>query len=83
VAEVQKNLHELMASQMRLGAVTDIIGFTMQFDGARKLELLGENDVDRRAEMLIEILDRRAVDEEEASIGLPQSTTFPPPFSVN
>ena len=38
-----------MASQMRLGAVTDIIGFTMQFDGARKLELLGENDVDRRA----------------------------------
>lgn len=84
VADVQKNLHELMASQMRLGAVTDIIGFTMQFDGASKLALLGESDVDRRAELLIEILQRRVAEGEQvASLSVPHGGRFPPPFSVN
>lgn len=84
VADVQKNLHELMASQMRLGAVTDIIGFTMQFDGSAKLALLGECDVDRRAELLIDILEKRASEPESVqSIALPHGGQFPPPFSVN
>lgn len=84
VADVQKNLHELMASQMRLGAVTDIIGFTMQFDGVSKLALLGESDVDRRAQLLIEILEHRANEEPSSqSISLPHGGQFPPPFSLN
>jgi ATP-dependent Lon protease len=84
VAEVQKNLHELMSSQMRLGAVTDIIGFTMQFEGSRKLELLGEANVDRRANMLIDVLDQRAAEAAEPpALALPENSPFPPPFSVN
>lgn len=84
VADVQKNLHELMASQMKLGAVTDIIGFTMQFDGAAKLSLLGESNVDRRAELLIEVLEKRASGSEAAtSYAVPHGGKFPPPFSLN
>lgn len=82
VAEVQKNLHELMASQMRLGAVTDIIAFTMQFAAAAKIALLSEPNVDRRARMLIELLDQRRVEESETVLGS-GGGSFPPPFSVN
>ena len=84
LADVQKNLHELMASQMRLGAVTDIIGFTMQFDGASKLKLLGLCDVDERARLLIKILNQRvASDEHSNAFSIPPSGKFPPPFSLN
>ncbi len=85
VAEVQKNLHELMASQMQLGPVTDIIGFTMQFDTANKLLLLAENDVDARARLLIEILQAREpeADSSDETLMFPKKTPFPPPFSLN
>lgn len=85
VAEVQKNLHDLMASHMQLGAVTDIIGFTMQFEEALKLDLLGEGNVDRRAQLLLDSLVRRAelkTSSEPLDASLPQSP-FPPPFSLN
>lgn len=82
VAEVQKNLHELMASQMRLGAVTDIIAFTMQFPSAAKLQLLSEPDVDERARRLIQLLGQRLA-EEAATAARSGGTNFPPPFSVN
>lgn len=85
VAEVQKNLHELMASQMQLGAVTDIIGFTMQFDTPNKLLLLAENDVDARARLLIEILRERQAEEDSVgeNFDFPKKMPFPPPFSLN
>ncbi|XZE55358.1 LON peptidase substrate-binding domain-containing protein [Planctomycetaceae bacterium SH139] len=85
VAEVQKNLHELMASQMQLGAVTDIIGFTMQFDTPNKLLLLAENNVDARARLLIEILRERQVAEDPAdeTLDFRKKMPFPPPFSLN
>lgn len=85
VAEVQKNLHELMASQMQLGAVTDIIGFTMQFDTPNKLLLLAENNVDARARLLIEILRERQAAEDSAgeTFDFPKRMPFPPPFSLN
>lgn len=82
VAEVQKNLHELMASQMRLGAVTDIIAFTMQFPAAAKIELLSDPDVDSRARRLIELLDQRLAEEAE-TVSRSGGSSFPPPFSVN
>lgn len=84
VAEVQKNLHELMASSMPLGPVTDIIAFTMQFEGHFKLALLSQADVDERAQLLIQILNERtAIIEEETSFSVPRGTPFPPPFSAN
>lgn len=82
VAEVQKNLHELMASQMKLGAITDIIGFTMHFDVDQKVALLAESDVDGRARMLIKLLAERVVEESEIP-GKGEDGGFPPAFSLN
>jgi ATP-dependent Lon protease len=84
LAEVQKNLHELMQSQMRLGPVTDIIGFTMQFDGAQKMALLAECNVDSRARLLIEILRGRVAElAVDGGPEPPRRGPFPPPFSLN
>ncbi len=47
-ANVQKNLHELMAGQMGLGPITDIISYTLPFDCESKLKLLAEPNVDVR-----------------------------------
>lgn len=54
---VQKNLYELMAGQLTLGPITDIIAYMLPFESHQKLELLGLSNVDRRAESLIELLD--------------------------
>ncbi|KAA1259060.1 Lon protease [Rubripirellula obstinata] len=55
-ANVQQNLHELMAGQMGLGPITDIISYTLPFDVESKLQLLAQPNVDDRAEALIELL---------------------------
>lgn len=55
-ANVQQNLHELMAGQMGLGPITDIISYTLPFDVESKLSLLGQPDVDARAAELIALL---------------------------
>ena len=47
-ASVQKNLYELMAGQMGLGPITDIISYTLPFEPEEKLLLLAEPDVDAR-----------------------------------
>lgn len=77
--DVQRNLHELMAGQMPLGPITDIISFTLQFDYRRKLALLGEGNVDQRAEQLVQALKQLAA----AAASEPGNEGFPPPFSVN
>lgn len=77
--DVQANLHQLMSSQMTLGPITDILAYALQFDYRHKVRLLGEGDVDRRAERLVKVLERlsatSASDEGEPN--------FPPPFSLN
>jgi ATP-dependent Lon protease len=55
-ASVQQNLHELMAGQMGLGPITDIISYTLPFDVESKLSLLRQPDVDARANELISLL---------------------------
>ena len=88
---VQQNLHELMASQMSLGPISDIVSYTLPFDVEAKLKLLAEPDVDRRAEMLIELLAKGSMEltslshEEKSVEREPHENTegFPPPFSVN
>lgn len=80
--EVHKNLHELMAGQMPLGPITDIIAYTMHFPSSIKLDLLGEGDVDQRAERLAETLERLAAEKEEVA-GSSGGNPFPPPFSSN
>ena len=85
---VQKNLHELMAGQMGLGPITDIVSYTLPFDAEEKLRLLAEPDVDARAEELISILktgkiELHSVSVEEQSIDQNPNDKFPPPFSAN
>ena len=85
---VQKNLHELMAGQMGLGPITDIVSYTLPFEAEEKLRLLAQPDVDARAEELIEMLqagkiELHSVTVEEQSIERDDNETFPPPFSVN
>lgn len=87
---VEQNLHELMAGQMGLGPITDIISYTLPFGVEEKLSLLGKADVDERAEELIELLKRGNM--ELHSVSLEEQTLknvsepdnrFPPPFSLN
>ena len=89
-ASVQKNLYELMAGQMGLGPITDIISYTLPFEPEEKLMLLAEPDVDVRANELVKLLRSGSVQLHSVSI---QETTleqpavpddqFPPPFSLN
>ena len=87
-SNVQKNLHELMAGQMGLGPITDIVSYTLPFDAEDKLQLLSEPDVDARAETLIRLLksgkvELHSVSVEEQSIEQNGNDRFPPPFSAN
>ncbi len=61
-SETQSNLHALMASQMTIGPITDIIAYTLPFETDDKLRLLGIGNVDDRAGELIELLNSGAVD---------------------
>ena len=89
-SNIEENLYELMAGQMGLGPITDIISYTLPFKPDEKLKLLGEPNVDVRAECLVEMLESgsvnlHSVSVEEQSINdrdEPESP-FPPPFSLN
>ena len=97
-ANVQQNLHELMAGQMSLGPITDIISYTLPFEVEDKLRLLSESDVDSRAAELVRLLrsgsvELHTVSSEELSSPDPSignsgsgdsdNERFPPPFSLN
>ena len=89
-ANVQQNLHELMAGQMGLGPITDIIAYTLPFEPKDKLALLAEADVDARALQLVKLLQSgcvqlHSVSVQEHALDENQSTDdrFPPPFSLN
>ena len=94
-ANVQKNLHDLMAGQMALGPITDIIAYTLPFGLSEKLELLGKADVDDRAQTLVRLLrsgaielhsvtiEEQSLETEGSNQPSQQDPGFPPPFSVN
>ncbi len=84
----QQNLHDLMAGQMGLGPITDIISYTLPFEVDEKLQLLSKSDVDSRAEELVRLLKSGNIDLQSGSavefsdVGKPKQE-FPPPFSLN
>lgn len=88
---VQQGLSELLAGAMGLGPITDIISHTLPLPAAMKLRLLAEQDVDRRAALLIEFLASGVVQlgvietsgEKNNSNASSGRLPFPPPFSVN
>jgi uncharacterized protein len=84
----QQNLHDLMAGQMGLGPITDIISYTLPFEVVEKLRLLSDSNVDSRAAELVRLLrsgsiNLQSVSTAEFSDNARGKQEFPPPFSLN
>jgi uncharacterized protein len=80
IPEVQEQLDQLLGNDMPLGMLTDVIGFVLDIDMRRKLSLLAEVNVLRRAELLLRHLSEtipRLVSVHESPF------CFPPEFSTN
>jgi Lon protease-like protein len=73
--EAREQMDQLLANDLRLGVLTDVVSYMLDADIAAKQRLLGEVNVYRRAEMLLAHL--------EAAQGGAQDPVFPPRFSVN
>jgi Lon protease-like protein len=74
------DLKSLIDTGLPLGSLTDLVAHALGLPPAIKQELLAETRVDRRADVLLEIL-RGLVDHKSAAgQGL---RPFPPPFSTN
>ena len=74
--ELHQQLDEVLAHEVPLGMLTDILAFTLQLDLETKEQLLRETNVDRRAERLLEAM--RAQGESDKT-----EVKFPPDFSSN
>ncbi|MBI2826597.1 MAG: LON peptidase substrate-binding domain-containing protein [Planctomycetia bacterium] len=74
--QVQAPLTQLLAKEIDLAVLTDIVAYTLDLPLARKSKLLAEADVYKRARWLVEHLRKRGKDAGD-------ETHFPPDFSVN
>lgn len=77
--EAQEQMDQLLASDVPLGVLTDVIGFMLEIDVGQKAALLTESNVYRRAEMLLEHLATAKTPCSEKC----RAGGFPPQFSVN
>ncbi len=77
----EKQFAQLVGREIPFGTFVDIVTFTLQIEHGVKLQLLGEPNVDRRAEILLAHLD----DAEPATppSDIPSWRAFPPDFSNN
>lgn len=75
--EVREPLEQLFKKQLSLGMLTDMASYTLELELELKARLLAELDVDRRAEMLLEV--------STPGQDRPNSARFeyPPDFSLN
>lgn len=75
-----EQLDQLLGSEIPLGMLTDLVAYSLDLGHELKVRLLGEVHVDRRAQLLLERLDRMASE----PFGKPaQANEFPPRFSQN
>lgn len=74
--QLHKQLDEILASEIPLGILTDILAFTLKLELPLKERLLAETDVARRAEALLDAMHSGAATVES-------SFKFPPDFSAN
>lgn len=70
-----EQLDQLLGSQITLGMLTDIVAYTIDLDLEWKVRLLGECDVVRRTNLLLEALAGRPA--------AASRKAFPPEFSIN
>jgi len=72
-------VHELLASEIPLGVLTDLVSFAVPLDLKTKSRLLSEVDIDRRAKMLLRELQQSDNPGPQTSRG----GGYLPPFSTN
>jgi len=80
LADAREQVEHLVEADLPLGMLTDLIAYTLDVDLRRKVALLTELDVDRRAQLVLDSLEEAAGDELLLPGGQSQ---FPPPFSLN
>ncbi len=73
------NVEELLSSEIPLGVLTDLVSFAVPFDLKTKSQLLGESDIDRRAQMLLSAMQELETQGPRTSHG----GGYLPPFSTN
>ena len=78
--EAREQMDQLLASDVSLGVLTDVISFMLDIDMLKKAGLLAERNVYRRAELLMEHLSAAASGQ---GVGKCGGMPFPPQFSVN
>jgi ATP-dependent Lon protease len=78
--EAHSQLEPLLAGEISLGMLTDLVAYTLELSVATKQRLLSEADVDRRAELLLSVLADPA--NRRAACNAP-ANRFPPGFSMN
>lgn len=74
-------LEELLATEIPLGVLTDLVSFALPMEFAEKRELLGECDIDKRATMLLSALETQAPREKLPKLRRVFKNL--PPFSTN
>ena len=52
-------LKEILATEIPLGVLTDLVSFALPMEFQQKRDLLGECDIDKRATMLLSALDAK------------------------
>jgi ATP-dependent Lon protease len=78
--EAQEQMDQLLATDIPLGVLTDVISFMLEIEISRKELLLAEVNVHRRAQMLLEHLDALAKGPAAYECS---AAGFPPRFSLN
>ena len=78
---------ELLSADIPLGALTDLVSFALPLSGELKRSLLGESNVDSRAQQLLRALGVKPSDEASSdpleAAAARYAFGFPPPFSRN
>ena len=74
------NVEELLSSEIPLSVLTDLVSFAVPLELKTKCQLLGECDIDRRAEMLLAALRINAANQQQYPT---RGSGFLPPFSTN
>lgn len=81
-AKCEGPVKELLASDVPLGVLTDLVSFALPLKPKLKRELLSEVDVDRRARLLLDAMGAPVV-KAEPVVAARSLRDYPPRFSAN